>query len=93
MTKLVGEIEIAYVIKHRKSKKSRGFGFVVFKNQNDREKLLNDGSFFINDREVKCSAYESKGDKQKNEKDEIRNYEKSEKKNNLFRQLEQKKIE
>lgn len=56
----IGEVEIAYVIKHRKSKKSRGFGFVVFKNQSDREKLLEMGSFQVKDRMIKCSAYEPK---------------------------------
>lgn len=65
----IGEIEIAYVIKHRKSKKSRGFGFVVFKDHKDREKLLEMGHFQIKDRTIKCSAYEpkAKGEAQKPE--------------------------
>lgn len=63
LTEIIGQIEIAYVIKHRKSKKSRGFGFVVFKDQEAREKLLQAGYFMIKDRKIKCIAYEAKGEK------------------------------
>ena len=56
----VGPTEIAYVIKHRKSKKSRGFGFVVFKNKEDTLKVSNQMTYMINDREITCTPYEPK---------------------------------
>jgi len=65
----IGKVEIAYVIKHRKSKKSRGFGFVVFEEKEDREKVLTSGEFTINSRVIKCTAYQSKDVKKKEKKD------------------------
>lgn len=56
----VGPIEIAYIIKHRKSKKSRGFGFVVFKEKEDRERVISQKEFTLNARTISCNAYEPK---------------------------------
>ena len=69
---LIGPVEIAYVIKHRKSKKSRGFGYVVFKNKEDRQKVLEKREFTINSRTVVCKAYESKDDISKKDRESRR---------------------
>lgn len=61
----VGPIEIAYIIKHRKSKKSRGFGFVVFKSKEDREKVIQQREFILNHRTICCNPYEPKAQAQK----------------------------
>ena len=62
----VGPVEIAYIIKHRKSKKSRGFGFVVFKRKEDREAVIKKKEYELNDRMISCNAYEPKELSQKN---------------------------
>lgn len=63
----IGPVEIAYIIKHRKSKKSRGFGFVVFKNKEDREKVILQKEFKVNDRTISCKPYEPKESTSKNQ--------------------------
>lgn len=35
-----GKISMAYVVKHHKDKKSKGFGFISFENKEDRDRLL-----------------------------------------------------
>lgn len=89
LTEEIGELEIAYVIKHRKSKKSRGFGFVVFKDKEDKEKLLEKGYFIIKDRKVSCTAYEQKDKGGECDKEEKQNSKDSD--GNLFKKLEKKK--
>ena len=35
-----GKISMAYVVKHHKDKKSKGFGFISFETKEDRDRLL-----------------------------------------------------
>lgn len=57
-----GELEICYVVKHRKSGKSKGFGYICFKNEKNTHKVLQIGEFLINGKKVNCFSY----NKQKN---------------------------
>lgn len=52
-----GELEIAYVVKHKKTGKSKGFGYICFKDTRVTEKILSIGEFSINGKTVNCYRY------------------------------------
>jgi RNA recognition motif-containing protein len=48
-----GEVDKAYVVKDFKTGKTRGFGFVVFKNEEDIQKVLNlEGKLNIDGKQI-----------------------------------------
>lgn len=58
-----GPVEIAYIIKHHKDSKSKGFGFVSFFNKEDKERALSHKDLEINNKVIHCSSYCSKSEK------------------------------
>lgn len=61
-----GNVELAYIIKHHKDNKSKGFGFVLYRNQKDKESVLRqvqqDG-ITIQGKKVVCISYVAKKSK------------------------------
>lgn len=58
-----GPVEIAYIIKHHKDNKSKGFGFISFVTKAGRDLALSSGpELEINGKKVVCSAYCSKSE-------------------------------
>lgn len=51
-----GEIEGAMVVFNRETRKSRGFGFVIFKESNSVNKVMADGDHFINGKQVEIKV-------------------------------------
>lgn len=58
-----GEIELAYIIKHHKDNKSKGFGFILYYRKEDKAAAIdiadNDG-LFINGKRITCQTYVAK---------------------------------
>lgn len=52
-----GSLEICYVVKHRKSGKSKGFGYLCFKDSKDSETVLEIGEFTIKRKKINCYRY------------------------------------
>lgn len=59
-----GQLEICYVVKHKKSGKSKGFGYMCFLKKEDSEAVLKIGRFTIKGKPIDCFRYtKSKGGK------------------------------
>lgn len=61
-----GKVELAYIIKHHKDGKSKGFGFVLYHNKEDKEavtQLADKIGFNIDGRKIACSSYVAKNKK------------------------------
>lgn len=52
-----GEVEIAKVVKYKKTGKSKGFGHICFKEKNVTDHILKIGQFHINGNTVLCCRY------------------------------------
>lgn len=58
-----GPVELAYIIKHHRDGKSKGFGFVCFYDKTSKQKALamaQAGGLTINGKSIICSSYSSK---------------------------------
>lgn len=55
-----GEVRMAYVVKHHKDKKSRGIGYVSFKNKESKVKALAATGLVIEGKNICCSEYSTK---------------------------------
>lgn len=55
-----GQISMAYVVKHHKDKKSKGFGFICFDNKSDRDALLEQPEILMDGKRIVCSEYSTK---------------------------------
>ena len=58
-----GPVELAYIIKHHRDGKSKGFGFVCFSDKTSKQKALamaQAGGLHINGKSIVCSSYSSK---------------------------------
>lgn len=66
-----GELEIAYVVKHKKTGKSKGFGYLCFIERQHTEEVLRIGEFCIKGKMVNCYQYK----KSKEEEDQLRGLE------------------
>lgn len=64
-----GPVKMAYVVKHHKDKKSKGFGFVTFENKKDKLKVLNLQEIMIGDKKVVCTEYSTRMELKKLRKD------------------------
>lgn len=60
-----GPVEMAYIIKHHKDSKSKGFGFVSFYDKADKDKVLALPEIKIGARVVRCSSYCPKTEREK----------------------------
>ncbi len=61
-----GKITMAYVVKHHKDKKSKGFGFICFESKKDRDNLLSIKDLYMDGKRIVCSEYSTKLDLKKN---------------------------
>lgn len=52
-----GELEIAYVVNHKKTGKSKGFGYICYKDTKITERVLSLGEFCVNGKIVNCYRY------------------------------------
>ena len=57
-----GPLEMAYIIKHHKDLKSKGFGFVCFCRREDKEKVLKENCWTILDKPIFCTNYSAKSE-------------------------------
>lgn len=75
-----GPVKIAYIVKHHKDKKPKGFGFVIFENKADRDVALQYGDHYFYDKKTSCTEYSTKADlkKRDNNSQELSNQEVSE---------------
>ena len=75
-----GTVKIAYIVKHHKDKKPKGFGFVIFENKADRDSALQYGDHYFYDKKTSCTEYSTKADlkKRDNNSQEVSNQEVSE---------------
>lgn len=58
-----GSVELAYIIKHHRDGKSKGFGFICFSDRTSKQKALamaQNGGLQINGKNIVCSSYSSK---------------------------------
>lgn len=62
---LFGEVKIAYIVKHHKDLKSKGFGFVSFSDKRCKQVLLDTPEHIIEGKQVICSEYSTKFDLKK----------------------------
>lgn len=61
-----GQVELAYIIKHHKDNKSKGFGFVLYRHKNEKQKvteLAEKDGFVIDGKMIVCSSYKAKRNK------------------------------
>lgn len=61
-----GPVELAYIIKHHRDGKSKGFGFVCFYDKTSKQKALamaQGGGIHINGKTIVCSSYSAKLEK------------------------------
>lgn len=63
-----GEVNIAYIVRHHKDQKPKGFGFVSFTTREGRENALAHQSHFILEKQVFCTEYSTKADLKKGTK-------------------------
>lgn len=61
-----GEVEMAYVVRDRRSGQSLGFGYITFKNKEGRNKALKRRNFLVEGKLVVCYQYDGKKYEQKN---------------------------
>ena len=54
-----GAIENVRIVRHRKDNRSKGFGFVIFKNAQTREYVLSSGPFKIHNKMVRCVPFDA----------------------------------
>ena len=64
-----GGVELAYIIKNHKNCKSRGFGFVTFKNKEDKDRVLAIKELKIDGRAIQCFSYCSRPQQETEEDD------------------------
>lgn len=60
-----GAVKIAYVVKHHKDQKSKGFGFVIFDSKSDRIRALQLDGHMICGKKVCCNEYSTKANLKK----------------------------
>jgi len=61
-----GTVELAYIIKHHKDNKSKGFGFVLYCSKKDKEdviRLSDKQGFNIEGKKIACTSYKMKTNK------------------------------
>ena len=57
-----GAIENVRIVRHRKDSRSKGFGFVIFKNAQTRDLVLQSGPFKIHNKLVRCVPFDAQLD-------------------------------
>lgn len=55
-----GPVDVCYIIKHHKDYRSKGFGFVSFRNKQDRDRAVTSDSMFIDGKAISSVQYNSK---------------------------------
>lgn len=63
-----GEVKIAYIVRHHKDNKPKGFGFVSFATKEAKEAVLNKDIHMLLGKQVFCTEYSTKADLKKGAK-------------------------